>query len=133
MMLFITYQLIWRLNVTLRMNNKEKNITTHLNNTLTPILQENLKCNKFTLVCIPENYRYQQVLGEAWIQLEIFGSLVLVDCWVCYINPSGALYPALGRLRLIYFLCNFDYCSDEARKILYLKLLRNENYRLFEI
>lgn len=80
MRLFIIDQLIWRLNVTLRMNNEEKNITTHLNNTLTPILQENLKCNKFTLVCIPENYRYQQVLGEAWIQLEIFGSLVLVDC-----------------------------------------------------
>lgn len=76
MMLFIIDQLLWRLNVTLRMNNKEKNITTHLNNTLTPILQENLK---FTLVCIPENYRYQQVLGEAWIPLEIFGSLVLVD------------------------------------------------------
>lgn len=80
MILFIIDQLLWRLNVTLRMNNKEQNITTHLNNTLTPILQENLKCNKFTLVCIPENYRYQQVLGEAWIQLEIFGSLVLVDC-----------------------------------------------------
>lgn len=78
MMLFIIDQLIWRLNVTLRINNKEKNITTHLNNTLTPILQENLKCNKFTLVCIPENYRYQQVLGEAWIPPEIFGSLVLV-------------------------------------------------------
>lgn len=72
MMLFIIDQLLWRLNVTLRMNNKEKNITTHLNNTLTPIL-------KFTLVCIPENYRYQQVLVEAWIPLEIFGSLVLVD------------------------------------------------------